>query len=225
MKTFSLISISLIAGCARDARAPSTPPPPPPSPPAANVEIPDLELGMKQVDDLPITELVDPGAREKQPVKEAIAVLHSTRGNEVTGVVRFVEVEGRRGVDVFAVAHGLDAGPHAYHVHAYGDCSAEDATSAGPHFHFFGSSFDKEVGIVTGNLGELRKHEQGPTSTHRARIENASLQGEFSIIGRAVVVHEHGNNPDVTPDGGAGARLACGVIGVANPSAPKAAQR
>jgi Cu-Zn family superoxide dismutase len=167
---------------------------------------------------------VDPGAANKQPVKRAIAILHPTAGSKASGVVRFVDVGGR-GLDVFAVVHGLDARVHAYHVHVFGDCSSGDAKSAGPHFNFLGSSFDDEVGMITGNLGHVQRHKTGPTSTHQGRVEDASLQGEFSIIGRAVVVHERGNDPSVTPDGDAGARIACGVIGVANPSAQQTAGR
>lgn len=223
MKTAALFSSILIAACARDSR-PATAPPSTAAQQPSNVEVPDLDLDIQRVDGLPMTELVDPGAARKQPVREAIAILQPTSGNAVTGTVRFVDVDGP-GVEVYGVAHGLGEGVHAYHVHVYGDCSAPDGTSAGPHFHFTGSSFDKEVDMITGNLGELRRHENDGTSTHRGRVPHASLQGEFSLIGRAVVVHEHGNDPQITPDGGAGKRLACGVIGVADPKPPQAARR
>ncbi len=88
-----------------------------------------------------------------------------------------------------------------------------DAQSAGPHFHFVGSSFAEER-FITGNLGELQADGKS-TATQRDRI-HAMLQGKFSILGRAVVIHEKGNNPASPPDGAAGKRLACGVIGVAN---------
>lgn len=223
VKPVTLVSTVLIVACARDSRPPA--PPPTVSPTTTNDrDIQNLDLGLKQVDGLPISELVDPGAATRQPVKEAIAILHPTAGNQVSGTVRFVDVEGL-GIEVFAVGHGLMRGPHAFHVHAFGDCSAPDASSAGPHFHFTGSSFDKEVGMITGNLGQLTRHQTGPTSTYQGHVRHASLQGDFSIIGRSVVIHELGNDPDVTPDGGAGARLACGVIGVANPGPPQHARK
>lgn len=159
--------------------------------------------------------LIDPGAEDPIPVSEAIATVVPTEGNNVRGTVRFRGAAS--GVDVVTTLEGLPGGVHAYHVHVYGDCSAPDATSAGPHFHFHGSSLNTKEKIITGNLGELTGDGAGRAS-HRARIEAASLQGEYSIIGRAVVVHAQGNNPEITPDGGAGARIACGVIGVANPS-------
>jgi Cu-Zn family superoxide dismutase len=155
---------------------------------------------------------VDPGAGELTPVQFATAVLHPTRGNQATGVVHFRQAAGA-GVDVFAAIDGLPEGRHAYHVHVHGDCSAPDAASAGPHFHFDGSAFDRSVNIVTGNLGELVGGGER-TATHQSRQAEASLQGRFSIIGRAVVIHARPNDHAHPPDGDAGDRLACGVIGV-----------
>ena len=161
------------------------------------------------------TEWIDPGVRDPVAAREATAILVPTQGNHVSGVVRFREREGGDGLDVIASVDGLTGGAHAYHVHVYGDCSSPDARSAGPHFHFSGSSFDEEVPIITGDLGELRPDHR-LTTVHRTRVR-ASLHGRYSIIGRAVVVHEHGNDPASPPDGAAGKRLACGVIGVSGP--------
>ncbi len=187
------------------------PPPSPASPPASahrsHQAMPRAERG-------PDT-WIDPGAPTPVPVREATAVLVPTRGNRVAGLVRFRD-DGQV-LQVTASVVGLPAGEHAYHVHVFGDCSSPDAESAGPHFHFAGSSFDEEVPIITGNLGELRPDESSQ-AVHRVRVR-ATLQGRFSIVGRSVVVHERGNDPAAPPDGGAGKRLACGVIGVSGPQA------
>ncbi|HHL72470.1 MAG TPA: superoxide dismutase family protein, partial [Bacteroidetes bacterium] len=42
-----------------------------------------------------------------------------------------------------------------------------------------------------------------------------SLNGPNSIIGRGVIVHEKADDMTSQPTGAAGARLACGVIGIA----------
>src|SRR5690606_34558927 len=110
-----------------------------------------------------------------------------------TGVVRFRDDGSGDMLEVIASVDGLAGGVHAYHVHVYGDCSSPDAESAGPHFHFTGSSFDQRPRIITGNRGELRPDDK-LTTTHHARVE-ATLQGRYSIIGRSVVVHEQGNDP------------------------------
>lgn len=169
------------------------------------------------------TAWIDPGAPSPVAVREATAVLVPTQGSHVTGVVRFRDDGGM--LDVIASVDGLTGREHAIHVHVYGDCSSADGASAGPHFHFTGSSFDERPRIITGDLGELRPDDK-LTTVHRVRID-ASLQGRYSILGRAVVVHERGNDPKSPPDGAAGKRLACGVIGVSGPvpAAPATADR
>jgi len=145
----------------------------------------------------------------------AIARLHPTEGSEARGVVRFHRAsDGSVGVETRM--SGLSPGPHAYHVHLWGDCTAPDGTSAGTHFNFVGSSVDppEDIDRITGNLGELRAGEDGK-ARHSGRVERARLIGPKSIIGRSVVVHARGNDPGSPPIGAAGPRVACGVIGVA----------
>lgn len=148
--------------------------------------------------------------------RAAIAVLHATEGNDVSGTVRFTPANG--GVRVNAEVSNLSEGPHGYHVHLYGDCSADDGTSAGTHFNFLGSSTNPPADIdrITGNLGDLVANARGEAS-HEALVENAALTGPKSMIGRSVVVHASGNDPEQPPIGGAGPRVACGVIGIAEP--------
>lgn len=141
----------------------------------------------------------------KSEQRRAVAVLRPTQGNDVGGVVTFEETKD--GVRVNARVSGLSSGEHAYHVHVYGDCSAPDATSAGPHYRFGPA----DTG-VTGNLGELSGTGDAVLATRT--LPNAELQGERSIVGRSVVVHAKGNDPSQPPDGAAGARIACGVIGL-----------
>jgi len=144
----------------------------------------------------------------------ALAVLRPTEGNEVRGTVRFDPADPA-GLVVDARVSGLEPGVHAFHVHVSGDCTAPDGTSAGTHFNFVGSSHDppEEIERITGDLGELDADTQG-RARHRETIERAALFGPKSIAGRAVVVHARGNDPTQPPIGAAGARVACGVIGV-----------
>lgn len=223
MTRFTLLTplaLTAVVACARDARPRSAQTPSQPTahtaqqPSTPGTVAPSM-AGPQGAQAL--TAFVDPGARPREPVREAIAVMYSSTGLRL-GTVRFVDT-GERALDVFTQVEGLPAGVHAYHVHVYGDCSTPDAKSAGPHFHFTGSSLDENVKIITGNLGELTADPEG-RFVHRTRIPDAQLQGPFSILGRSVVIHAEGNDPAVTPDGGAGARIACGVIGVANPQPP-----
>lgn len=162
--------------------------------------------------------LAAPPAAAQEPPAFAVAELHPTEGSDARGVVRFRAVRG--GARVTAEAEGLAPGTHAYHVHLFGDCTARDGTSAGPHFDYYGSSEHPPADIdrITGALGELEAGDDG-RARHEAVVEGATLYGPKSILGRSVVLHERGNDPASPPDGAAGARVACGTIGIAPPPA------
>ncbi|MEQ1504517.1 MAG: superoxide dismutase family protein, partial [Myxococcota bacterium] len=68
-------------------------------------------------------------------------------------------------------------------------------------------------GAITGNLGDLKATSGAATgSTTLAELRATDLG---MLTGRAVVVHAGANDPSKGSDGGAGAQIACGVIGVA----------
>ncbi len=147
-------------------------------------------------------------------VTRAVAVLHPTKGNSVTGIVRFEAVSG--GVHVVADLTGLTPGKHGFHIHEYGDCGAEDGTSAGGHFnpagmsHSSPSSKERHVG----DLGNIEADKDG--KAHLDYVDTMiSFSGKNSIIGRGVVVHEKEDDLKTQPTGAAGARVACGVVGIA----------
>lgn len=147
-------------------------------------------------------------------VSKAIAVISPTEGNDARGTVTFTK--GAEGVQVQAEFSGLPEGPHGYHVHLYGDCSANDGTSAGTHFNFIGSSTNPPADIdrITGNLGNAVAGADG-NATADTTISNIEMSGPKSIIGRAIIIHANANDPSQPPIGAAGSRLGCGVIGIA----------
>lgn len=147
-------------------------------------------------------------------VTKAIAVLHGTEGNEVSGTVTFTQVE--KGIKIVADVSGLTPGQHGFHVHEYGDCSALDATSAGGHYNPenkpHGGPDDAERHV--GDLGNITVLED--SIGHYERIDNViSLNGTHSIVGRAVIIHANEDDLTSQPTGNAGPRVACGVIGIA----------
>lgn len=77
------------------------------------------------------------------------------------------------------------------------------------------SDFERHVG----DLGNI-VFDDHDTANIDFYDEMISLSGVNSIIGRGLVVHERaddlgkGNKPDSLTTGSAGARVACGVIGV-----------
>jgi Cu-Zn family superoxide dismutase len=153
---------------------------------------------------------------EKPAVTKAVAVLHPTKGKDVQGVVTF-QVVGT-GVHVLAHIAGLTPGKHGFHIHEFGDCSSDDGTAAGGHYnptampHSMPSSDKRHVG----DLGNIEADSSG--MAHLDYIDGMlSLSGPNSIIGRGVIVHEKEDDFKTQPTGNAGARLACGVIGIGKP--------
>jgi superoxide dismutase, Cu-Zn family len=155
----------------------------------------------------------DPGKADSPEISRAIAVLHPTQGQEVQGTIAFTQTP--EGVHVKAEVSHLPSGSHAYHVHLYGDCSGPQGKTAGTHFNFQGSSKAPPDNIdrITGDLGNLEANADGK-ATAETVLEQATLHGPYTIIGRSVVVHAKPNDPSSPPMGAAGSRLACGVIGI-----------
>jgi Cu-Zn family superoxide dismutase len=146
-----------------------------------------------------------------------VAVLHPTAGNQCHGLVRFIQ-DGEL-VKVVADFEGLTPGQkHAFHIHQYGDCSSPDGMSAGGHYNPEGHQHglpDTESRHA-GDLGNVQADEQGKAH-YELMIKNVSIMGTRNpILGRGVIVHAKVDDGG-QPVGNAGARIACGVIGVANP--------
>lgn len=160
----------------------------------------------------------DQEAVEMAPeITKATAVINPTDGSETSGVVTFTQTD--EGVRVQATVAGLDTETrHGFHIHQYGDCRAPDGTSAGGHFN----PEDVEHGAPTddirhiGDLGNLPTNAQGTADVDFVDT-HLELSGPNSILGRGVIVHAGTDDFTSQPTGAAGSRLACGVIGVANP--------
>lgn len=151
---------------------------------------------------------------EGTAIGKAIVVLHPTEGNNVSGTITFIKTDA--GIQVVADVSGLTPGKHGFHVHEFGDCSALDAASAGGHFnpegvkHGAPTDTDRHVG----DLGNLEADENG--NAHLEWTDTyISFHGSHNIIGRAVIVHAEADDLTSQPTGAAGARVACGVIGIA----------
>jgi len=146
------------------------------------------------------------------PLK-AVAVLHPTGANKVSGTVTFTEVAD--GVQVQAEIRGLSPGKHGFHVHEFGDCSAADASSAGAHFnptnkpHAGPDAAERHVG----DMGNVEADASGTAKLSYLDHDMSLANDQRSIIGRSVVVHAKADDLKSQPAGDSGARIACGVIG------------
>lgn len=146
-------------------------------------------------------------------IVRASAVIHSTKGNTITGVVYFEQKSD--GLHITADIEGLTPGLHGIHIHEYGDCACDDAICTGEHFnptnqpHGGLSSAQRHVG----DFGNLEANSQG--IAHLAIVDKlTTLNGPHSILGRALIVHAQPDDLVSQPSGNSGARIGCGVVGI-----------
>ncbi|KAJ7784497.1 superoxide dismutase [Mycena metata] len=152
-------------------------------------------------------------------VTKAVVVLKGD--SQVTGTVTFEQKSKSGVVTISGELRGLDPlASRGLHVHQFGDTTGGCA-SAGPHFNPYsrnhGAPSDAERHV--GDLGNIKTDEVGSASF---QFEDSliSLNGPLSIVGRAVVLHAgtddlgRGNDAESLKTGNAGARAACGVIGL-----------
>jgi Cu-Zn family superoxide dismutase len=155
-------------------------------------------------------------AGKRAPPQKAVAVMAPTSGSKVTGVVTFTARDGY--VEISGDVRGLTPGLHGFHIHEFGDISALDGGSAGGHFNptdmpHAGPDAPKRH---VGDLGNIKADASGK-ATLQIHDKLIALHGPNSVIGRALVIHAQPDDLKSQPSGEAGERVACGVIGLANP--------
>lgn len=190
-KTF-LAALAIVAAAVACSPPPAPPPPPVPSEPPAP----------------------PPPPPPPPPSVTAKADLAPTEGHQATGNLTLITVPD--GVQITGRISGLEAGGvHGFHIHEDGDCSAADASSAGPHFN--------PHGHVHGHPGEGEHHagdmlnvaadEDGVIEVD-ALAEKVTLGdgADTDILERAIVLHANADDYVSQPAGDSGPRIACGVI-------------
>uniref|UniRef100_A0A131Z1G0 superoxide dismutase n=1 Tax=Rhipicephalus appendiculatus TaxID=34631 RepID=A0A131Z1G0_RHIAP len=154
----------------------------------------------------------------QQHVSDAICVFNV--GN-VSGYVTFHQNRDEN-VTVQGNITNLPKGEHGFHVHQFGDLS-NGCSSTGPHFNPYGRNHGAPTAEVrhVGDLGNIEADDNG-SAVFNMSDHLLTLNGNNSILGRAVVVHEHrddlgcGGNNESLKTGNAGSRLTCCVIGMRN---------
>jgi Cu-Zn family superoxide dismutase len=164
----------------------------------------------------PTTEASQP-AQEQAPMegaKHAVADLMAKSGSHLTGEADFVEEDN--GMIAFHVnVENVSPGLHAVHIHENGDCSAEDASSAGGHWN---PTHEKHGrwGIKPFHLGDIGNIDVGQdgkgTLSMSTDLWSLADKGDRSVIGKSIVVHAGPDDFKSQPAGNAGARIGCGVI-------------
>jgi len=128
--------------------------------------------------------------------------------------------QGPTGVLIQIEATGMTPGWHGVHIHATGQCDAP-FTSAGAHVNHTepkaAHGLLNMAGPDDGDLPNIYAHADGTISaqlfTTQARlVDGAPGQGLLDADGSAIVIHASADDHMAQPIGGAGARVACGVI-------------
>lgn len=145
----------------------------------------------------------------------ASAVLEARSGTAAHGVASFAH----RGHDIEIIISVSNATPglHGIHIHEIGDCSAEDASSAGGHFnpaHLKHGALDPQK-FHMGDLGNIDVDQYGHGEL-KLTISAHELHADFHdwsvIVGKSIVLHQQPDDETSQPAGNSGARIACGVI-------------
>ena len=140
---------------------------------------------------------------------------------KISGTVYFEETDG--GVRVDYRIRGLYDGPHGFHIHEYGDLT-DGCTSACAHFNpdnMTHGGLDTKIRHF-GDLGNIESKDrlaEGSLFLPDGRLDSS----KYGILGRMIIVHADrddlgkGGDEESLKTGNAGKRLACGVIGLADP--------
>jgi len=133
--------------------------------------------------------------------------------NDVTGTVTFTEM----GDKVQVTAHIMGLAPnteHGFHIHANGDLSAPDLSSAGGHFNPDGHQHGAPGAMShAGDMGNIKSDAMGMAMVN-ITIEGVSIGtgAKNDIVGKSVIIHGMPDDLKSQPAGNSGPRVAGGVI-------------
>ncbi|KAL0751316.1 hypothetical protein Bca101_033319 [Brassica carinata] len=161
------------------------------------------------------------------PNLRAVALIAGDKN--VRGCLQFIQ-DTSGTTHVTGKISGLSPGFHGFHIHSFGD-TTNGCNSTGPHFNplnrVHGPPNEEER--HAGDLGNILAGSDGVAEIS-IKDKEIPLSGQYSILGRAVVVH---GDPDDLGRGGhklskstgnAGARVGCGIIGLQSAVDPKLLQ-
>lgn len=128
--------------------------------------------------------------------------------------------EAPKGVLMRLEVSGLTPGWHGLHFHEKGDCSKSDFTSAGGHVHTEASMVHGLLNPDANEAGDLPNlyvgaDGKGVVELFSTYVSFDGQSGRAALMdedGAAVVIHAAPDDHKTQPIGGAGARVACGVI-------------
>jgi Cu-Zn family superoxide dismutase len=128
--------------------------------------------------------------------------------------------EAPHGVIFRLEAKGLTPGWHGLHFHEKGDCGTPDFKSAGAHVHTSATvvhGLMSKDGNDSGDLPNLHAAADGTAMAefYSPLVSLTGAGGRPALLdpdGSSIVIHANADDHQSQPIGGAGARLACGVV-------------
>ncbi len=151
---------------------------------------------------------------EKATLKKAMATIEARSNSSISGTVTFTESNGS--VKMVASISNAIPGNHAIHIHAIGDCSAADGTSAGGHWNPTDENHGKweETPFHRGDIGNMVIGDDGNGVIEReTNLWCIDCDDEKkNIVGKAIIIHQGPDDFSSQPAGAAGPRIGCGAI-------------
>lgn len=161
------------------------------------------------------------GMKKDMKMADAVCLLYPTEGNTAEGIIHFHEMNGE--VMIHVELSGLEPNStHGFHAHEYGDCSATDGTSAGGHYNpgKHPHALPPTTPRHAGDFGNVHANDHGMVDTV-ITVSNVSIDGPKNpLVGKGIILHAKPDDGG-QPTGNAGARIACGVIGLSKPTMMK----
>ena len=147
---------------------------------------------------------------------DARATMINTDGETVGSALFY---QGTEGVVMRLAIEGLAPGVHGMHFHAIGTCDDNEAgfKATGGHVMPFGKphGFMHPEGPHAGNLPNLIVGADGGAVIELYSSLVSLTEGEAALLdadGSTLIIHENEDDHLTQPIGGAGSRLACGVV-------------
>jgi len=144
--------------------------------------------------------------------KAASAIIEEANSSGIHGTAIFGANQDQ--VTLMVQIAGAPPGEHAIHIHENADCS-DNAMAAGAHWNPTGEPHGLlgQGPAHLGDIGNITVTDEG-TATFLFKTDKWTLgTGESNdVAGHAIVIHDSVDDFTTQPSGGAGTRIACGVI-------------
>ena len=143
----------------------------------------------------------------------ATATIGETNESGVSGKAVFTQSGDN--IKLVITLANASAGEHAVHIHAKGDCSASDGTSAGGHWNPTGVAHGKwgEGEFHLGDIGNMTVDDRGMGKIElTTNLWEMNTGSDIDVVGKAIIAHAGADDFVSQPSGNAGARIGCGVI-------------